>query len=80
MTNSNLRDSGSHMSARAGRLAGKTMIYVLLLAWAVVCLFPIYWTVTTSFKIAPNVMSITTLMLRTHASTSRSTSTARFTA
>ncbi len=56
MTNSNLRDISSHISARAGRLAGKTMIYILLLAWAVVCLFPIYWTVTTSFKIAPNVM------------------------
>lgn len=56
MNNSAFRDSNSHLSARAGQLAGKSMIYLLLLAWAVVCLFPIYWTVTTSFKIAPNVM------------------------
>jgi multiple sugar transport system permease protein len=56
MNNSAFRDSDSHLSARAGQLAGKSMIYLLLLAWAVVCLFPIYWTVTTSFKIAPNVM------------------------
>ena len=24
--------------------------------WAIICLFPIYWTATTSFKMAPNVM------------------------
>lgn len=29
--------------------------YALLIAWAVVCLFPIYWTVTTSFKVAVDV-------------------------
>ena len=28
----------------------------MLLVWALICLFPIYWTVTTSFKMAPNVM------------------------
>ena len=50
------RDSESDLSFRAGRFAGKTLIYLLLLAWAAVCLFPIYWTVTTSFKTAPNVM------------------------
>nr|WP_274630712.1 carbohydrate ABC transporter permease [Mesorhizobium shangrilense] len=32
------------------------MIYTLLIIWAIVCLFPIYWTITTSFKTAPNVM------------------------
>ena len=32
------------------------VIYGLLLAWAMVCIFPIYWTLTTSFKIAPDVM------------------------
>ena len=50
------RDSEADLSFRARRFAGKTLIYVLLIAWAVVCLFPIYWTATTSFKIAPNVM------------------------
>jgi ABC-type glycerol-3-phosphate transport system permease component len=28
----------------------------LLILWAVICLFPIYWTLTTSFKMAPDVM------------------------
>jgi multiple sugar transport system permease protein len=27
-----------------------------LIFWAFICLFPIYWTLTTSFKMAPNVM------------------------
>ena len=33
----------------------KFIIYSLLLLWAFICLFPIFWTVTTTFKIAPNV-------------------------
>nr|ADI20538.1 ABC-type sugar transport system, permease component [uncultured alpha proteobacterium EB080_L58F04] len=32
------------------------MIYGVLILWAVICLFPIYWTLTTSFKAAPDVM------------------------
>ncbi len=36
--------------------AGRVLIYGTLILWAVICLFPIYWTVTTSFKIAPDVM------------------------
>ena len=32
------------------------LIYGALVFWSLVCLFPIYWTVTTSFKIAPDVM------------------------
>lgn len=32
------------------------VVYGLLVIWAVVCIFPIYWTLTTSFKIAPDVM------------------------
>jgi multiple sugar transport system permease protein len=31
-------------------------IYTALFLWAVICLFPIYWTFTTSFKLAPDVM------------------------
>ena len=50
------RDSEGDRSFQARRFAGKTLIYTLLIAWTIVCLFPIYWTVTTSFKIAPNVM------------------------
>ena len=34
----------------------RIVIYGLLITWAVICIFPIYWTLTTSFKIAPDVM------------------------
>jgi multiple sugar transport system permease protein len=37
-------------------MTGRVLIYAALILWAFVCLFPIYWTVTTSFKTAPNVM------------------------
>ena len=33
----------------------KIIIYSLLILWAFVCLFPIFWTITTSFKVASNV-------------------------
>ena len=56
MNDTVFRDSYSRLSARTSQLARKVVIYLLLLTWTVVCLFPIYWTVTTSFKIAPNVM------------------------
>ncbi|MFT5798972.1 MAG: multiple sugar transport system permease protein [Paracoccaceae bacterium] len=36
--------------------ASRIAIYAALLTWAVVCLFPIFWTITTSFKLAPDVM------------------------
>ncbi len=45
-------DRGTRVKWYAGRFA----IYGILLVWTVVCLFPIYWTLTTSFKLAPNVM------------------------
>ncbi|MES2968172.1 MAG: carbohydrate ABC transporter permease [Pseudomonadota bacterium] len=35
---------------------GRVAIYAILIFWAFICLFPIYWTITTSFKMAPNVM------------------------
>ena len=34
----------------------RPLIYGALILWAFICLFPIYWTITTSFKLAPNVM------------------------
>lgn len=43
-------------AARLRRLASRFAIYGILLLWAFICLFPIFWTVTTSFKIAPDVM------------------------
>ncbi|MPZ08770.1 MAG: ABC transporter permease subunit [Kiloniellaceae bacterium] len=41
---------------RLRRILVRMLIYGILILWAVICLFPIYWTVTTSFKIAPDVM------------------------
>jgi multiple sugar transport system permease protein len=41
---------------RSGLHASRILIYGALLLWAFVCLFPIYWTVSTSFKTAPDVM------------------------
>ena len=41
---------------RLRRLLIRVLTYGILIVWAVICLFPIYWTVTTSFKIAPDVM------------------------
>jgi multiple sugar transport system permease protein len=41
---------------RLRRILVRVLVYGILMLWAVICLFPIYWTVTTSFKIAPDVM------------------------
>ncbi|MCB1370727.1 MAG: carbohydrate ABC transporter permease [Rhodobacteraceae bacterium] len=38
-----------------GAWASRTAIYAALILWSVICLFPIFWTVTTSFKTAPDV-------------------------
>ena len=35
-----------------GRLLGQSAIYIILIVWAFISLFPIYWTFTTSFKTA----------------------------
>ena len=42
-------------SQRSKRLFGRTLIYAALIFWAFVSLFPIYWTLTTSFKVAVDV-------------------------
>ena len=56
MSDAIFRDTEAELPSRASWFAGKTLIYVLLVAWAIICMFPIYWTITTSFKTAPNVM------------------------
>jgi multiple sugar transport system permease protein len=45
----------SRAASRATRILSRVLIYGALLFWAFVCLFPIYWTVTTSFKSALDV-------------------------
>jgi multiple sugar transport system permease protein len=42
-------------SMKARFLGSRALIYGALLLWAFICLFPLYWTVTTSFKQAVNV-------------------------
>lgn len=49
-------DSKVDLAFRARWFASRTAIYGILLLWTLICLFPIYWTITTSFKLAPNVM------------------------
>ena len=56
MSDAVFRDGEADLSFRARRFGGRSLIYLLLIAWAIICLFPIYWTITTSFKMAPNVM------------------------
>jgi len=41
---------------RASTVVTRVLIYGALLVWTFICLFPIYWTITTSFKNAPDVM------------------------
>jgi multiple sugar transport system permease protein len=50
------KDSDSDRAHRAKWVASRVLIYGVLILWAIICLFPIYWTITTSFKMAPNVM------------------------
>ena len=50
------RATRSDTQLRLVAIAGRVTVYGLLLFWTVVCLFPIYWTVTTSFKLPPSVM------------------------
>jgi multiple sugar transport system permease protein len=40
---------------RSGFTGSRVVIYAMLAFWAIICLFPIYWTVTTSFKTAVDV-------------------------
>jgi multiple sugar transport system permease protein len=47
-----LRGIRRHRSRRA---TGRALIYTALLVWTFISLFPIYWTVTTSFKTAVDV-------------------------
>jgi multiple sugar transport system permease protein len=50
------KDSEADRSFRAKWFANRLAVYGVLILWAFICLFPIYWTITTSFKMAPNVM------------------------
>jgi len=49
-------DAEADLAHRARWWTGRVAVYGALAFWALVCLFPIYWTITTSFKMAPDVM------------------------
>jgi multiple sugar transport system permease protein len=49
-------DSAADRGFRAKWYLSRAAIYGILILWTIICLFPIYWTVTTSFKMAPDVM------------------------
>jgi multiple sugar transport system permease protein len=44
------------MRNQISHLLSKVLLYSALSIWAFICLFPIYWTFTTSFKRAPDVL------------------------
>lgn len=50
------KDTEADQSFRAKWWVNRLAVYGVLILWAIICLFPIYWTITTSFKMAPNVM------------------------
>lgn len=50
------KDHSSDRADKAKWWTSRLAIYSALIFWAVICLFPIYWTFSTSFKLAPDVM------------------------
>ena len=56
MTDQIFHDAPSDLAHRAKWWTGRIAVYGALILWAFICLFPIYWTITTSFKMAPDVM------------------------
>lgn len=51
-----MKDHDRAANLRTKWWASRVAIYGALTIWAIICLFPIYWTLTTSFKLAPDVM------------------------
>ncbi|NBZ88929.1 carbohydrate ABC transporter permease [Stagnihabitans tardus] len=49
-------DAPADRNFRAKWFTGRLVIYGALILWAFICLFPIYWTLSTSFKAAADVM------------------------
>ena len=58
MTDQIFHDSEADRAFRARRTSGRFIIYGILILWAIIAIFPIYWTITTSFKAAPDVLAI----------------------
>lgn len=56
MTAQIFHDAPTDLAHRSKWWSGRIAVYGILILWAIICLFPIYWTLTTSFKMAPDVM------------------------
>ncbi len=56
MTAQIFHDGETDLAHRARWWTGRVAVYGTLAFWALICLFPIYWTISTSFKMAPDVM------------------------
>ena len=56
MTEAIFHDSSTDLAHRAKWWSSRALLYGQLILWAFICLFPIYWTLSTSFKMAPDVM------------------------
>ena len=54
MAQGGIRD-GERAMRQAKSVIAQFAIYSALCVWAFICLFPIYWTFTTTFKTAPDV-------------------------
>ncbi len=50
------RGSDDDLTYKAKWYTSRVVIYGILIGWTIIALFPIFWTVTTSFKTAPDVM------------------------
>lgn len=52
----NVSDSAAEGTALGAKYYfGRVFIYGALIVWTIICLFPIYWTISTSFKVARDV-------------------------
>jgi multiple sugar transport system permease protein len=56
VTQAVFRESESDIAYKARWWTSRAAIYGILIVWTIICIFPIYWTITTSFKQAPDVM------------------------
>ncbi|MEO9572596.1 MAG: carbohydrate ABC transporter permease [Tateyamaria sp.] len=55
-TNAVFKDHAADTRVKTKWWTSRVAIYAALITWAIICLFPIFWTITTSFKLAPDVM------------------------
>jgi multiple sugar transport system permease protein len=55
VTQAIFRDTEADRTYKARWWTSRAVIYAILILWTIVCIFPIYWTATTSFKMLQDV-------------------------